>query len=202
MNRGAWRARVHGVAKSQIWLRRHVHGKAHRCFWLLTRPILQEGKLAKRLLLYHFSELTLEEWKECFPLWFFNLFCPIQICPQPCGIEPMSAQVNLYTGNWCVSCSVVSDSLQLMDCSPPGSSVHGILQARILSGLSCPSPGQETRQNKYPHLFALHPSPQISAWIWQMGTGSCLQPCQISLFLCPLSFSSLASLLSSLYRHH
>ena len=33
----------------------------------------------------------------------------------------------------CVSCSVVSDS---MDCSPLGSSIHGILQARILE-LSC-----------------------------------------------------------------
>ena len=32
----------------------------------------------------------------------------------------------------CVSRSVVSDSSQPMDCSPPGSSVHGILQARIL----------------------------------------------------------------------
>ena len=30
-----------------------------------------------------------------------------------------------------VSCSVMSDSLQPMDCSPPGSSVHGILQVRI-----------------------------------------------------------------------
>ena len=28
-----------------------------------------------------------------------------------------------------------------MDCSPPGSSVHGIFQARILSGLPCPPPG-------------------------------------------------------------
>ena len=28
-----------------------------------------------------------------------------------------------------------------MDCSPPGSSVHGFLQARILVGLSLPSPG-------------------------------------------------------------
>ena len=28
----------------------------------------------------------------------------------------------------------------LMDCSPPGSSVHGISQARILDGLPCPSP--------------------------------------------------------------
>ena len=28
-----------------------------------------------------------------------------------------------------------------MDCSPPGSSVHGILQARILDGLPCPPSG-------------------------------------------------------------
>ena len=32
----------------------------------------------------------------------------------------------------CVSYSVMSDSLQPLDCSLPGSSVHGILQARIL----------------------------------------------------------------------
>ena len=36
---------------------------------------------------------------------------------------------------------VVSDSLRPMDCSPPGSSVHGIFQARILEWLPCPSPG-------------------------------------------------------------
>ena len=29
----------------------------------------------------------------------------------------------------------------LLDCSPPGSSVHGILQARMLEGLPFPSPG-------------------------------------------------------------
>ena len=28
-----------------------------------------------------------------------------------------------------------------MDCSPPGSSVHGILQARILEWVAIPSPG-------------------------------------------------------------
>ena len=28
-----------------------------------------------------------------------------------------------------------------MDCSPPGSSVHGILQAGILEWVACPSPG-------------------------------------------------------------
>ena len=35
-------------------------------------------------------------------------------------------------------CLSLSD---LMDCSPPGSSVHGILQARILEWLPFPSPG-------------------------------------------------------------
>ena len=33
---------------------------------------------------------------------------------------------------WWFSHEVVSDSYDLMDCNPPGSSVHGILQARIL----------------------------------------------------------------------
>ena len=37
------------------------------------------------------------------------------------------------------SCSVVSYSLQPKDCSPPGSSVHGILQARILEWVAMPS---------------------------------------------------------------
>ena len=36
------------------------------------------------------------------------------------------------------SCSTLYNP---MDCSPPGSSAHGILQARILSGLLCPFPG-------------------------------------------------------------
>ena len=37
-----------------------------------------------------------------------------------------------------VSCSVVLDSLQPMDCSLPGSSVHGILQARVLNWVAIP----------------------------------------------------------------
>ena len=35
--------------------------------------------------------------------------------------------------------SVVSDSLQLHDCSLPGFSVHGIVQAGILEGVDIPS---------------------------------------------------------------
>ena len=38
---------------------------------------------------------------------------------------------------WCVSCSFMSNSLQTL----PGSSVHGILQARILKCVGIPSPG-------------------------------------------------------------
>ena len=39
----------------------------------------------------------------------------------------------------CAVASVVSDSLQPMDYSPPGASVHSILQARILECISVPS---------------------------------------------------------------
>ena len=42
---------------------------------------------------------------------------------------------------WWFSPSVVSNSCDPMDCSPPGSSVHGIFQARILEWLPFPSPG-------------------------------------------------------------
>ena len=38
-----------------------------------------------------------------------------------------------------LSSSVVSDSVTPLDCSPPGSSVHGILQARILEWVAVPS---------------------------------------------------------------
>ena len=36
------------------------------------------------------------------------------------------------------SCSVVSDSFDPVDCSPPGSSVQGILHARILEWVAIP----------------------------------------------------------------
>ena len=39
----------------------------------------------------------------------------------------------------CVSCLFLSNSLISLDCSPPGSSVHGILQARILEWVAMPS---------------------------------------------------------------
>ena len=47
-----------------------------------------------------------------------------------------------------------------MDCSPPGSLVHGILQARYWSGLPCPSPGVLP----HPRIESLSPaSPALQA---------------------------------------
>ena len=37
-----------------------------------------------------------------------------------------------------VSCLVMSDPVTSMDCSPPGSYVHGILQARLLEWVAIP----------------------------------------------------------------
>ena len=41
----------------------------------------------------------------------------------------------------CSVASVMSTLCDPMDCSPPGSSVHEILQARILEWIACPPPG-------------------------------------------------------------
>ena len=56
-----------------------------------------------------------------------------------------------------LSCSVMSDSLQPMDCSPPGSSVHGILQARILEWVAMPS------SSGLPKLGIKYRSPTLQA---------------------------------------
>mgnify|MGYP006996454854 CR=1 FL=1 len=42
--------------------------------------------------------------------------------------------IDVWKGRWCLwfSHSVVSDSFDPVDCSPPDFSVHGILQARTL----------------------------------------------------------------------
>ena len=42
----------------------------------------------------------------------------------------------------------MSDS-EISDCSPPGSSVHGILQARILEWVSRPPPGDLREPSKF-----------------------------------------------------
>ena len=48
-------------------------------------------------------------------------------------ISKKTDYINNYIKCACMlSCSVMSNSLRLMDCTPPGSSIHGIFQARML----------------------------------------------------------------------
>ena len=48
-----------------------------------------------------------------------------------------------------------------MDCRPPGSSVHGLLQARMTSGLSLPSPGDLPSPGMEPLSLALQAASYI-----------------------------------------
>ena len=48
-----------------------------------------------------------------------------------------------------------------MDCSPPGSSVHGIFQARILEWVSMPS----SRESSHPGIKPRSPTLQANSWL-------------------------------------
>ena len=59
-----------------------------------------------------------------------------------CSYLPFGTQGRSWRLESCAACLVTQSCLTLfdpMDCSPPGSSVHGILQARILEWVSMPS---------------------------------------------------------------
>ena len=56
---------------------------------------------------------------------------------------------NIYIWACVFSHSVVSDSLWPIDSSPPGSSVHGIFQARILEWVAISSPGYSRHTMEY-----------------------------------------------------
>ena len=69
--------------------------------------------------------------------------------------------LNLLKGFVCVACSVMSDSVIPMGCSPPGSSVQGILQPEYWGGLSFLWPGSFPTHGLNPGLLyykqILHP---------------------------------------------
>ena len=68
--------------------------------------------------------------------------------------------VNFNLQNESESCSVVSNSLQPKElCSLPGSSVHGILQARILEWVAVPFPG-----DLYPGIEPRSPTLQVFSY--------------------------------------
>ena len=53
-----------------------------------------------------------------------------------------------------------------MDCSPPGSSLHGILQARNWSGLPCPPPGHLPDPGIEPSSLT---SLALAGWLFATG---------------------------------
>ena len=73
----------------------------------------------------------------------------------------------------------------LMDCSPPGSSVHGLLQARTLEWVAMPSSKQSSRQGLNPGLciagrfftiLATQGSLRIQKWVASLFSRETSQP--------------------------
>ena len=62
--------------------------------------------------------------------------------------------MQLYEQQVCV-CSVVSDSLQPDGCSPPGSSIHGILQARILERFAISSSRESSQPRNWTRVSCI-----------------------------------------------
>ena len=61
--------------------------------------------------------------------------------PLLCGLDEAELEVSILGPGVCLYVVIAQWCLTLrdpMDCSPPGSSVHGILQARILEGAVIP----------------------------------------------------------------
>ena len=113
-----------------------------------------------------------------------NIYIYIIIIPQNCT---SCCQCTITSGKWKWSCSVMSDSLQPMDCSPQSSSVHGILQARILEWVAISFPNNlwsvglnfSVLKNqgycKQPFLFFLYFFKIIYIYLFTFGcTGSSL----------------------------
>ena len=66
------------------------------------------------------------------------------------------ASPSTYTRKWKWSCSVVSDSLRPRGlCSPPGSSVHGILQARRLEWVAISFSRGSSQLRDRIHIFCI-----------------------------------------------
>ena len=55
----------------------------------------------------------------------------------------------------CAQSPVMPDSLRPMDCSPPGSSVYGILQARILEWVAMPSTRGSSQSRNRTHISSI-----------------------------------------------
>ena len=79
--------------------------------------------------------------------------CTQQIVTFP--LSPTSSSCSLVETYSLRECSVVSESLQPMDSSPPGSSVHGILQARTLEWVAIFFARGSSQPRDQTHVFCV-----------------------------------------------
>ena len=105
----------------------------------------------------------------------------------PSAVEPQITPYSLYSDDRLrrVSISICAKSLQSclticdpMDCSPPGSSVHGVLQARILEWISISFSRGSSQPGDQTHVS--HVS-RICRWVPSSTTWEA----PISVWLCP-----------------
>ena len=110
----AWFVTSLSVNSSSFVLFHHIPRVTHRLFWDMLMPAFKFGSVLW---------VTLSpQVKDVYLFWFWDfLHIPNTLFPTACVSGPRSA-----------SCSVVSNSSWPHVRSPPGSSVHGILQARTL----------------------------------------------------------------------
>ena len=73
-------------------------------------------------------------------------------CATTRGVTKSGAWVSNWTHGTVLHHSVVSGSLEPMDCSLPGSSVHGIFQARILVWVAISSSRGSSRPSNWTHV--------------------------------------------------
>ena len=90
---------------------------------------------------------------------------------------------NFYSGGLCVSDSVLSDSWDPVDCSPPRSFVHGILQVRVLESVAIPfSRGSSWLRDRTQVSYIS----SVGRWIYHYTTWEVMQEVHhCVLVLCP-----------------
>ena len=105
MGREAWRATVHGVIKSQTWLRDWACILNYKCILTFPYPAIRLG-------IFLYVSINIDQ--------------SMNTLIKKSKVRDLLVVVAL----WCAQlCPTICDP---MVCSPPGSSVHVIFQARIL----------------------------------------------------------------------
>ena len=106
-----------------------------------------------------------KRWFRCGSLWKLHIqFMEMSFCLE-----------NWISVSCACVCSVGKSYLTLwdpMDCSPPGSSVHGILQARILEWVAMPSSRGSSQLRDWTHIFCSAGRFFISELLWRIQPSS------------------------------